>query len=255
MSGGLGPVNNTWIIIGVICGVFGLGIIIFFVYMACQKWKNRTTEAIPVVQSTYLEKRKTLDMSDNNNIRRGIPESVYSTAGAAPMMPPQSFKPGSTPSPLTPPPAVPRIPTLPRTPSLPRKMSNKGTLGTMSDGRASFNEVDGFNKMPSADMGFNDKFSVADTTDVIRMRVIDNYPAQMADELTLDLNDVVLADQTFDDGWALGKNVTKGTIGAFPLACCVPVGEDDNQDMQPPPPQRGKANVYSRTSSLFTSKR
>ncbi len=71
----------------------------------------------------------------------------------------------------------------------------------------------------------------------------------MGDELSLDLEDIVHADQTFDDGWALGKNVNKGTIGAFPLACCVPLNEDGFDDRNMPPPQRGKANV--RSSSLF----
>jgi hypothetical protein len=50
-------------------------------------------------------------------------------------------------------------------------------------------------------------------------QVVHPYPPQVADELGLQVGDIVCLAMGFDDGWALGFNVTTGSKGVFPLVC------------------------------------
>jgi hypothetical protein len=64
------------------------------------------------------------------------------------------------------------------------------------------------------------------------------YPAQMTDELGLYVGDIVCVAMHFDDGWALGFNVTTGLKGVFPVVCVSPVPQDSLQQLlhnQPSP--------------------
>ncbi|KAJ3123004.1 hypothetical protein HK098_002300 [Nowakowskiella sp. JEL0407] len=54
-----------------------------------------------------------------------------------------------------------------------------------------------------------------------RVKVIAKYDANLEDELILSVGDIILVDETFDDGWATGTNLTTGQEGCFPMACCV----------------------------------
>lgn len=67
--------------------------------------------------------------------------------------------------------------------------------------------------------------------------VIHPYPSQLADELELKIGDIICLAMHFDDGWALGFNVTTGLKGAFPLVCIshVPV-ENLDQLLNPEEP-------------------
>jgi hypothetical protein len=56
--------------------------------------------------------------------------------------------------------------------------------------------------------------------------VVHPYPPQMPDELELNSGDIICLALNFDDGWALGFNVTTGLKGAFPLVCISPAPED-----------------------------
>lgn len=56
--------------------------------------------------------------------------------------------------------------------------------------------------------------------------VIHPYEPKMPDELGLDRGDIVCLALHFDDGWALGFNVTTGLKGAFPLVCISLAPED-----------------------------
>lgn len=52
------------------------------------------------------------------------------------------------------------------------------------------------------------------------------YPPQMGDELGLHVGDIVCVAMNFDDGWALGFNVTTGLKGVFPAVCVSPAPEE-----------------------------
>ncbi|KAI7873444.1 uncharacterized protein EV154DRAFT_528031 [Mucor mucedo] len=52
------------------------------------------------------------------------------------------------------------------------------------------------------------------------------YPPQMGDELGLHVGDIVCVAMNFDDGWALGFNVTTGLKGVFPVVCVAPAPEE-----------------------------
>ncbi|KAI9141758.1 hypothetical protein BKA69DRAFT_1021429, partial [Paraphysoderma sedebokerense] len=46
------------------------------------------------------------------------------------------------------------------------------------------------------------------------------YRRALDDELDLDIGDMVLIVDVYDDGWAYGQNMTKSSkAGVFPLAC------------------------------------
>ncbi|KAK9760489.1 hypothetical protein K7432_015418 [Basidiobolus ranarum] len=47
------------------------------------------------------------------------------------------------------------------------------------------------------------------------------YEATLPDELSIESGDNILILWMFDDGWAVGRNLTQGGEGAFPLACVV----------------------------------
>ncbi|KAJ3370335.1 hypothetical protein GGF31_004165 [Allomyces arbusculus] len=66
---------------------------------------------------------------------------------------------------------------------------------------------------------------------------IRKYDRQLEDEMTLMPGDMIEVLEAFEDGWALGINLTRGSTGdeegaaAFPLVCTVPVAMDDMRRM------------------------
>nr|CAG8489285.1 11411_t:CDS:2 [Entrophospora candida] len=49
--------------------------------------------------------------------------------------------------------------------------------------------------------------------------VVFPYSSRLPDELGLMLNDTIIVNQIFDDGWAVGTNQNTGNKGAFPVVC------------------------------------
>ncbi|KAJ3306800.1 STIP1 y and U box-containing protein 1 [Kappamyces sp. JEL0829] len=56
------------------------------------------------------------------------------------------------------------------------------------------------------------------------MECVFEYKANLFDELSLNVGDEVQVINQFDDGWALGMNLTTGKEGTFPMACLAPFG-------------------------------
>ncbi|KAJ3011537.1 UNVERIFIED_CONTAM: hypothetical protein HDU68_001631 [Siphonaria sp. JEL0065] len=52
-----------------------------------------------------------------------------------------------------------------------------------------------------------------------KVKVVKRFAPTMADELALEVGDVVYVKESFGDGWATGKNETSDDIGVFPLSC------------------------------------
>lgn len=78
--------------------------------------------------------------------------------------------------------------------------------------------------------------------------VIHPYPPQMADELELNPGDIVCLALHFDDGWALGFNVTTNIKGAFPTVCVIPVPEESlDQLLNQPAVENYRAGVASKS--------
>lgn len=50
-------------------------------------------------------------------------------------------------------------------------------------------------------------------------RVVHQYYPIQPDELFLEKDDIIVSTVAFDDGWAVGVNLTTGEKGAFPLIC------------------------------------
>ncbi|KAJ2959521.1 hypothetical protein NQZ79_g4999 [Umbelopsis isabellina] len=56
--------------------------------------------------------------------------------------------------------------------------------------------------------------------------VVFPYHPSEPDELFLSNDDIIVSTVTFDDGWAVGVNITNGQKGAFPLVCVAPASRD-----------------------------
>jgi hypothetical protein len=88
--------------------------------------------------------------------------------------------------------------------------------------------------------------------------VIHHYEPKMPDELALNRGDIVCLALHFDDGWALGFNVTTGLKGAFPLVCISVAPEDsldqllNMEDVSSPasPPSEEQDNLHSTMDKL-----
>ncbi|KAJ3169964.1 hypothetical protein HDU88_000606 [Geranomyces variabilis] len=61
----------------------------------------------------------------------------------------------------------------------------------------------------------------------LQMRVAEAYDAQLSDELTLVVGDIISIDEEYDDGWGLGRNESTGQIGAFPTSCLEALDRGD----------------------------
>ncbi|KAI8329768.1 hypothetical protein EDC96DRAFT_529105 [Choanephora cucurbitarum] len=89
------------------------------------------------------------------------------------------------------------------------------------------------------------------------------YPPQMGDELSLHIGDIVCVAMNFDDGWALGFNVTTGLKGVFPVVCVAPAPEElleqlllpttDPIQEAPKPIPDMKQGIPRRTASIMRS--
>ncbi|OLY78029.1 hypothetical protein AYI68_g7930 [Smittium mucronatum] len=52
-------------------------------------------------------------------------------------------------------------------------------------------------------------------------QVISPFVAKREDEITLNPGDSIIVQIAFDDGWAVGKNVSTGKEGSFPMMCII----------------------------------
>ncbi|KAL3900147.1 MAG: hypothetical protein SGCHY_001539 [Lobulomycetales sp.] len=75
------------------------------------------------------------------------------------------------------------------------------------------------------------------------MQVLYNYVPNLQDEIYLYVGDPVVVKSKFDDGWALGFNLTTKQEGSFPLACVGPFNNGKAGT--------GSAQIASRYSSLY----
>ncbi|KAJ3067858.1 hypothetical protein HK102_007322 [Quaeritorhiza haematococci] len=100
-----------------------------------------------------------------------------------------------------------------------------------------------------------DAIQIAET-----MEVIYNYVPNLSDEIYLYVGDPVIVKTKFDDGWALGYNMTTKQEGSFPLACVAPynpegkVSRPANATGDLGESGRGSAVFNQRASSLYLGK-
>ncbi|KAJ3324081.1 polar growth protein [Boothiomyces sp. JEL0866] len=78
-------------------------------------------------------------------------------------------------------------------------------------------------------------FVKTDMSDQPVMRVTSRYEPKMVDELQLNPNDKIVMIESYDDGWAFGRNIETGVEGTFPLVCTTlerkegnPLAENQN---------------------------
>ncbi|KAJ3326871.1 hypothetical protein HDU76_012561 [Blyttiomyces sp. JEL0837] len=83
---------------------------------------------------------------------------------------------------------------------------------------------------------------------LVKMVAIDNYSAQLTDELSLIRGDIVIIEEMFDDGWATARLEATGEVGAVPLACLGPMNGRGKKEGG----GGGRRSVVSqRTASLY----
>jgi hypothetical protein len=49
-----------------------------------------------------------------------------------------------------------------------------------------------------------------------------NYEPQLPDEIAVRQGDIVRISHHYFDGWCYGENLSRGTIGSFPVGCTIP---------------------------------
>jgi len=64
--------------------------------------------------------------------------------------------------------------------------------------------------------------------EMICYKVAHKYEPQKADEMRLHVGDIVTVDQSWDDGWAYGKNLTSKDQGIFPLDYLIKLPPNSN---------------------------
>jgi hypothetical protein len=95
--------------------------------------------------------------------------------------------------------------------------------------------------MPMGEVGnFQEPLEVAET-----YQVIYNYVPNLSDEIYLYVGDKVILKTKFDDGWAVGYNMTTKQEGSFPLAC-VDIFQGDDV-----PNEKTFSVISQRMSSLY----
>ncbi|KAI9345693.1 hypothetical protein BDR26DRAFT_856466 [Obelidium mucronatum] len=87
-------------------------------------------------------------------------------------------------------------------------------------------------------------------TVLFKVKVVHSYSAEMDDEISLKIGDVLDVVEFFDDGWAYGlfcgNDGGSSLEGAFPLACVIPFESDSDGRVS-----AMAESVKKRTSSLF----
>jgi len=68
----------------------------------------------------------------------------------------------------------------------------------------------------------------------VQMVVIEKHSPKLVDEIDLNLGDIVIVEEKFNDGWAFGKNITTDCKGSFPLKCLSQkkISENENEIME-----------------------
>ncbi|KAI9100384.1 hypothetical protein DFS34DRAFT_702535 [Phlyctochytrium arcticum] len=77
-----------------------------------------------------------------------------------------------------------------------------------------------------------------------QLKVVEQYNAQLGDELDLFVGDVITIEEEFDDGWAVGRNEASGEVGAFPMSCLASLEFQGEQR---------QSEIRTRTQSLYAS--
>ena len=114
--------------------------------------------------------------------------------------------------------------------------------------KATFLQDIQYNESTSKSNYSNEKYSnnapgISDAPVAETMQVIYNYVPNLSDEVYLYVGDPVLVKAKFDDGWALGYNMTTKQEGSFPLACVGPFNNGQRG--------AGQAEFGQRHSSLY----
>ncbi|KAI9291201.1 hypothetical protein K502DRAFT_326406 [Neoconidiobolus thromboides FSU 785] len=95
----------------------------------------------------------------------------------------------------------------------------------------------------------------SDSSEMESFVVSTNYVPVLPDEISLEKGDMVEVRHRFDDGWALGRNLSTDKTGAFPLACLYPANVPTiNKNHLGIFESRSKNGISRRTSSQRTSR-
>ncbi|KAJ3222151.1 hypothetical protein HK099_002617 [Clydaea vesicula] len=234
--------NNIGLIVGIATTAVLVLIILFFLYIRGKRWSKQATSAVPM---SIADKKVSVighiarGAGFKNSFIQPLPpkkanlDSLYSQAPTA-----VSVNTGNQSKFKVIRKNNDEVPTLP---PLSDMLKSKTTNANKSR-----QDLESGNKLfENNTLSTSMEFPKASKENPIRMVVIDTYNAALDDELQLTIDDIVIAEETFDDGWALGKNLTTNRIGAFPLACCLPVESDRSS--------RRDTRVGGRNSSLYNS--
>jgi hypothetical protein len=64
--------------------------------------------------------------------------------------------------------------------------------------------------------------------DIVAFKVIQSHSPRLDDEIQLNMGDIVVLKEKFDDGWAIGTNITTNSEGNFPFNCLSEMEKPEN---------------------------
>ncbi|KAJ3209561.1 hypothetical protein HDU67_006122 [Dinochytrium kinnereticum] len=216
------PSNMPWILSAVAFGVMGLIYLTLLCFTGTKRWTKATTIAHQPAPEPDLGYRGTIARGAANTIRRSQIMNYGATSGGAGGG--GGAKRASIFSSMR--------------ASLARGVGGGGGSGEKMPPLPSFQRSGQFDPV-SGDDG---------AALLVRMRAIESYPAQLSDELDLRKGDVVIIEEMFDDGWAMGRNEVTGQTGALPVSCLVPVDQKTSGG------GNRRSVVNQRTASLYAGR-
>lgn len=101
----------------------------------------------------------------------------------------------------------------------------------------------------SYDNNGGDAIQIAETYEVIY-----NYVPNLSDEVYLYVGDKIIVKCKFDDGWAIGYNMSTKQEGSFPMACVNSFANDARSTYKPESMAADENSIRQRGSSLYVPK-
>ncbi|KAJ1564438.1 hypothetical protein HK096_007983, partial [Nowakowskiella sp. JEL0078] len=239
--------NNVWIITGVSIGAAVILVICFFLYIRARGWKKKSTTAVEPIE------KKPYEFEDNIPQKSGVKRftqrlsrsmgALFKPKGRVDDLNNADYRKSKAGSyynnntksnwDLETLPPMPNVTTV-------RKKTPGGSPGfakanydpqmsMMGNNEPPMSMIGG--KVPKAPLSIITQMNSEMGDSMIQepkytfMKAVEEFFPCLDDEIQLQPGDMVQVVENYDDGWAVGKNMTSNEVGAFPMSCLVDANE------------------------------
>ncbi|KAI8803587.1 hypothetical protein BJ742DRAFT_490667 [Cladochytrium replicatum] len=277
--------NNIYIITGVSVAVLVIVVVGFIIYLRMRRWNKNTTNAFqPIIEKkdeggsggknritrAFNRMSKAFSLKPSSRAapigKKGGQQSMYSPspfrggndrggpskfddAPLPPMPNVSTIRKKTGPGGVNPNAAMPTMSIMTADPPRDTMYDARRGPDTMYDARRGPDSS--YTAIGPAQSSFPPMTAVTNADSVVgytvTMKAVEEFFPSMDDEVHLQPGDTVQVVEQFDDGWAVGKNLDSGEIGAFPMACLAQLSENTEG--------RRKSEYRARTQSLYGGQR